>query len=638
MLSRLGKGRPLWLIAFALAACLLSEALHQSGALGTIDSRLQDFWFQWQGKRAEPRHVAIVALDEETLSAYPDDPMVFWTNRFATAVARLREVGVKVVGLDMLLSTSPERWLSNLGGELQEAARSYDQPFREQLNSGQLILAATRQGKGSRETDYLLPSPDYLLALPDFDIPGYVALADLLDEGDGVVRRYRIAPVEQDARSTLEGGVPIYGLPALMAIRAAGQNPHATHWQLAGREVTLNQAAEPIPYIGPPGSFPLVSLKRLLADDALKDAGVLALRDKVVLIGASAALNDEHFTPYAARLLSGRGSLMNGVELHANVLESLLSGYRLQPLDDTLRIVGLVLLTTLAALAFGAIPAWAGASLWLVNSGLLVAAGFLAFRAGLLIPVSEFGLAMAISLLSVLGWRLTGEERERTRIRQIFSRYVSSQVVKELLESGKRLELGGQTQSVTVLFSDIRNFTTISERLEAREVVEMLNTYFERACAPLLAAGGSIDKFIGDAIMVEFGSPLPVQDHALHGIKAAIALRKVAEEFSDWMNARFPDRNLPKFAVGIGLHSGEAVIGNIGSPTRMEFTAIGDTVNLASRLEGMTKEIGCVILASKSTIDAAGDSVNCGRSSEIKVKGRDEAVRVFEVLGIQEGD
>ena len=638
MLSRLGKGRPLWLIAFALAACLLSEALHQSGALGTIDSRLQDFWFQWQGKRAEPRHVAIVALDEETLSAYPDDPMVFWTNRFATAVARLREVGVKVVGLDMLLSTSPERWLSNLGGELQEAARSYDQPFREQLNSGQLILAATRQGKGSRETDYLLPSPDYLLALPDFDIPGYVALADLLDEGDGVVRRYRIAPVEQDARSTLEGGVPIYGLPALMAIRAAGQNPHATHWQLAGREVTLNQAAEPIPYIGPPGSFPLVSLKRLLADDALKDAGVLALRDKVVLIGASAALNDEHFTPYAARLLSGRGSLMNGVELHANVLESLLSGYRLQPLDDTLRIVGLVLLTTLAALAFGAIPAWAGASLWLVNSGLLVAAGFLAFRAGLLIPVSEFGLAMAISLLSVLGWRLTGEERERTRIRQIFSRYVSSQVVKELLESGKRLELGGQTQSVTVLFSDIRNFTTISERLEAREVVEMLNTYFERACAPLLAAGVSIDKFIGDAIMVEFGSPLPVQDHALHGIKAAIALRKVAEEFSDWMNARFPDRNLPKFAVGIGLHSGEAVIGNIGSPTRMEFTAIGDTVNLASRLEGMTKEIGCVILASKSTIDAAGDSVNCGRSSEIKVKGRDEAVRVFEVLGIQEGD
>ncbi len=638
MLSRLGKGRPLWLIAFALAACLLSEALHQSGALGTIDSRLQDFWFQWQGKRAEPRHVSIVALDEETLSAYPDDPMVFWTNRFATAVARLREVGVKVIGLDMLLSISPERWLSNLGGELQEAARSYDQPFREQLNSGQLVLAATRQGNGSRDTDYLLPSPDFLLALPNFDIPSHVALADLLDEGDGVIRRYRIAPVEQSARTSLSGDVPIFGLPALLAIHAAGENPQAKSWMLGGRQVTLNQSAEPIPYIGPPGSFPVISLQRLLAEDALKDAGVLALRDKVVLIGARAAMNDEHFTPYATKLLSGRSVLMYGVELHANVLESLLSGYRLQPLGDAPRIAGAILLTSLATLAFTAIPAWAGALLWLVNSCMLVAAGFLAFRAGVLVPVSEFSLAMAIVLLSVLGWRLTGEQRERARIRQMFGRYVSNQVVEALLESDQRPELGGQTQSVTVLFSDIRNFTTISERLEAKEVVEMLNTYFERACAPLLAAGGSIDKFIGDAIMVEFGSPLPVQDHALRGIKAAIALRKVAEEFSVWMNTRFPDRNLPKFAVGIGLHSGEAVIGNIGSPTRMEFTAIGDTVNLASRLEGMTKEIGCVILASKSTIDAAGAVVNWGRSSEIKVKGRDEAVRVFEVLGIHEGD
>jgi adenylate cyclase len=366
MLNCLAKGRKPWLLAIVLAACLAAEALFQAGALNAVDLRLQDFWFQWQGKRAEARHVAIVALDEETLSAYPDDPMVFWSNRFAVAVARLREVGVKVIGLDMLLSTSPERWLGSLGGELQEAARSYDQPFREQLNSGQLILAATRQGAGSRETDYLLPSPDYLLALPDFDIPGYVALADLFDENDGVVRRYRIAPVEQYARATLGGDAPIFGLPALLAIRATGESPRAQSWTLGGRNVSLNQAPQPIPYIGPPGSFPLISLKRLLADDALADAGVLALRDKVVLIGASAAMNDEHFTPYATRLLSGRGALMNGVELHANVLESLLSGYRLEPLGNTTRIVALIALTTVAVLAFAAIPAWSGALVWLL--------------------------------------------------------------------------------------------------------------------------------------------------------------------------------------------------------------------------------------------------------------------------------
>jgi class 3 adenylate cyclase/CHASE2 domain-containing sensor protein len=633
MIKRPVDGRRFWLVLLALAACLVSEALLRGGALNPVDQRLQDFWFQWQGKRAEVRHVAIVALDEETLAAYPDDPMVFWTDRLAVAVARLRAVGVSAIGLDMLLSISPERWLGKLGGKLQKAARDYDRPFREQINSGQLVLVSTRSGSGARESDYLLPSPDYLLALPDFDIPGHVALADLFDEGDGVIRSYLVAPVTEAERTPLAGSVPVLGLPSLLAVRASGLNPQATSWALGGRQVAREQPPEPIPYIGPPGSFPRLSLKRLLAAEALNDKDVLALRGKTVLIGATAAgLNDEHFTPYATRLFAGRGNLMSGVEAHANVLESLLSGERIQPMGAALRMITLLVLTGMATLAFVALPVWAGGVLWLASALLLAACGFMAFRFGVLVPVAAYSLAMALALLSVLGWRLTGEERERSRVRQMFGRYVSDQVVEALLQSGKRPELGGQSQAMTVLFSDIRNFTTISERLNAKEVVEMLNTYFEQACAPLLAEGGSIDKFIGDAIMVEFGSPLPLADHALRGVRAAIALRAVAETFSLWMEQRFPDRDLPKFAVGIGLHSGEAVIGNIGSPTRMEFTAIGDTVNLASRLEGMTKEIGCVILASEATIAEAGESVVCGRCELIRVKGRDEAVRVFEVL------
>jgi len=637
MLERLGRGRRFyWLVFFALTACLAAETLQRGGALNPLDQRLQDFWFQWQGKRAEARHVGIVALDEDTLAAYPDDPMIFWTDRLAVAVARLRQAGVKVIGLDMLLSISPERWLGKLGGDLQQAARDYDRVFREQVNSGQLVLASTRSGSGGRETDYLLPSPDYLLALPDFDIPGYVALADLLDEGDGVIRRYLMAPVAVADRTPLEGSVPVLGLPSLIAVRAGGMNPRGTSWVLGGRRMEREQPPEPIPYMGPPGTFPRISLKQLLADDALNDPNVIALRGKAVLIGATAAgLNDEHFTPYATRLFSGRGILMSGVELHANVLEALLAGERMQPLENGLRVFTLLLLTALAAAAFVALPVWAGALLWSLHLPILALAGFLAFRFGILVPVSVYALATALALLGVLGWRLTGEERERSRVRQMFGRYVSDQVVEALLKSGTRPELGGQSQTVTVLFSDIRNFTTISERLNAKEVVEMLNTYFERACAPLLAEGGSIDKFIGDAIMVEFGSPLPLADHAIRGIRAAIALQAVAEEFAAWMAKRFADRDLPKFAVGIGLHSGEAVIGNIGSPTRMEFTAIGDTVNLASRLEGMTKEIGCVILASETTVVEAGREVVCGRSEVVKVKGREEAVRVFEVLDIQ---
>jgi adenylate cyclase len=563
--------------------------------------------------------------------------MVFWTDRLAVAIARLREAGARAIGLDMLLSISPERWLGKLGGELQKAARDYDRPFREEVNSGRLVLAATRSGSGARETDYLLPSPDYLLALPEFDIPGHVGLADLLDEGDGVVRRYLIAPVAAADRAPLEG-VPVLGLPALLSVRAAGLDPRAAHWSLGGREVAREQPPTPIPYLGPPSSFPRVSLKRLLAADPLRDPVVAALRGKVVLIGATAAgLNDDHFTPYATRIFSGRGKLMTGVEVHANVVESLLSGERMQPLGDGLRLTTLLILVGLAAAAFVALPAWLGGLLWLGGTLLLAASGFIAFRAGVLMPVSAYAVAAALALLGVLGLRLTGEERERARVRQMFGRYVSDQVVEALLQAENRPELGGQSQAMTVLFSDIRNFTTISERLNAKEVVEMLNTYFERACAPLLAEGGSIDKFIGDAIMVEFGSPLPVHDHAIRGARAAVALRAVAEDFAGWMRQRFSDRDLPQFAIGIGLHSGEAVIGNIGAPTRMEFTAIGDTVNLASRLEGMTKELNCAILASEATIAGAGDAVVCGRSEVIRVKGREAPVRVFEVLEVKTG-
>lgn len=633
-----GGQRRYWAALIALLAALTAEALLRSGALNPVEQRLQDAWFQWQGKRAEARHVVIVGIDEETLAAFPDDPMVFWTDRLAVAIGRLQEAGARVVVLDMLLSISPERWLGKLGGELQRAARDYDRPFREAVNGGRLVMVATRAGSGARETDYLLPSPDYLLALPDFDIPRFIGLGDLLDEGDGVIRRFLVAPVAGAGVVLPETGVPVLGLPALAAVRAAGLDPAAAEWTLGGKKVGRQDTAMPIPYLGPPGSFPRISLKDLVGAGPLPAGLREQVRDRVVLIGATAAgLNDEHFTPYATRFFSGRGPLMSGVEVHANVAESLLSGEGLAALGGGARLASLALLAGLAVAVFAALPAWQGGLAWLAGAVVLTFAGYLAFSGGLLVPAAAYALDAGLALLGVLGWRLTGEERERTRLRQMFGRYVSGQVVDALLQSGSRPELGGQSQAVTVLFSDIRNFTTMSERLNAKEVVEMLNTYFERACAPLLAEGGSIDKFIGDAIMVEFGAPLPAPDHALRAVRAALALHAVAGEFAGWVEQRFPGRGLPPFAVGIGLHSGEAVIGNIGSPARMEFTAIGDTVNLASRLEGMTKQLGCTILGSEATVAAAGAAVACGRSEVVTVKGRAAPVKVFEILGLKEG-
>lgn len=629
---------PLKLLLLVLLSAAVAEGLGRAGLLDWGERRLQDLQFQWQGRRDEAQQVAIVAIDEDSLALYPDDPMLFWTDRLALAVARLRQVGVPLVGLDLLYSISPERWLSKLGGD-QQGARDYDRAFREQLGSGQLLLVASRSGSGAEVSDYLLPSPDYLLALPNYELLPHVGLADLLVEGDGLVRRYRLAPVAAAARAQLEEELPQLSLPALLAVRATDQDVRASSWHLGGRELQRDQAAEVIPYLGPPGSFHTLALKQLLAENALADPQVQALRGKVVLLGATAAgLNDAHFTPFSSDWLGGRSLLMSGVEIHANVLQSLLSGSRLQSPPAFWRLFGLVLLGAVAVACFLRLPVWAALLACLLGVLLLLLLGQWLFRLGWLLPLGGAGLALSLNLLGVLGLRLTGEERERSRLRQMFGRYVSEQVVESLLKSGERPQLGGQTQRISVLFSDIRNFTRISERLSAKEVVEMLNAYFARACAPLLAEGGSIDKFIGDAVMVEFGSPLPVQDHALRAIRAGLALQEVAREFAGWMQQRFPGRGLPPFAIGIGLHSGEAVLGNIGSPIRMEFTAIGDTVNLASRLEGMTKELGCPILASADCVLDAGATVHCGRSEVIQVKGREAPIRVFEIIGLHTGE
>ena len=396
------RKRIAWLACFALMGCLLAEALLDSGVLNPIDQRLQDYWFQWQGKRIEASHVVIVSIDEDTLADYPDDPLVFWTDRLAVAVAKLRQAQVRTVGLDMLLSISPGRWLDKLGTGMQMAARDYDRTFREQINSGKVVLVASRSVSGALASDYLLPSPDYLLALPDFDIPRHVGLANFFDEGDGVVRHFQVAPSGNVKKGGSAEGAPVLGFAALLAIRATGLDPMATNWKIQDAHLSRNPMPIFIPYVGPPGSIPLISLKQLLDQDPLSESTKSLLRDKVVLIGVGTGLNDDHFTPYSSSLFSRRGSLMSGVEVHANVVEALLSGQRLSPMNSATRVALLFSVCVGAALAFSAMAAWLGAFVWFGGVALMVVTGYLLFRAGLLIPITAFAVASALVLLGVI--------------------------------------------------------------------------------------------------------------------------------------------------------------------------------------------------------------------------------------------
>lgn len=326
---------------------------------------------------------------------------------------------------------------------------------------------------------------------------------------------------------------------------------------------------------------------------------------------------------------------MIGGEIHANIIETILSGHFPRQLPPAAESAYVLVLVVIAALFYLRLHPVGGLAVALALGLLCMLPAWFMFLQDWLLPVGRTQLALGIGFLTTLGLRLTGEERERARLRKMFGRYVSDDVVKVLTE-GERPDLAGESVQVTVLFSDIRNFTTISEKLNAHEVVEMLNAYFSRTTEPILTEGGMVNKFIGDAVMAIFGSPVRHPDHARRAVRAALQMVKEADDFKRWMRERFPDRGLPEFGIGIGVHSGEAVIGDIGSIKRTEFTAIGDTVNAASRLEGVTKEMHCVFVASKATLDAAGPGVATGKQETVKVKGKEELIEVFEILRLDD--
>jgi adenylate cyclase len=388
--------------------------------------------------------------------------------------------------------------------------------------------------------------------------------------------------------------------------------------------------------VGPPGTVPRLSFARLLTPSADKDPEIQHLKDKVVIIASEhVGMQDIHLVPYARGFLNLEGRMMTGAELHANIIETLLSGRFPQPVPGWIRIIYVLGLLSIGALVFFRVHPLRGLGVGLLLGLFCAIVTYLLFCIDWILPVASVHLGLALSYLGALGLRLTGEERERARLRQMFGRYVSDEVVEKLLAIGHRPDLGGEAVQVTILFSDIRNFTTISERLNPHQVVEMLNAFLSRACQHILEQGGTVDKFIGDAVMAVFGSPVPYKDHAQRALRAALGMAETAREFRSWMYERFVGVNLPEFVIGIGVHTGEAVIGSIGSPRRMEFTAIGDTVNTASRLESLTKELGWTIVASSTTIDAAGPGVSIGKSGKMPVKGREKYVEVFEVIGLK---
>jgi class 3 adenylate cyclase len=234
---------------------------------------------------------------------------------------------------------------------------------------------------------------------------------------------------------------------------------------------------------------------------------------------------------------------------------------------------------------------------------------------------------------ALTGQLILAGERMRSRFYSRLTGAAEQPPIDDALQPAER----NAVTEATVLFTDIRGFTTISERLSVVEIATLLNHYFRRACEPIVAANGKVVKFIGDGIMAVFshGEDAPRERQALHAIQAGLALSLVAHEFRGWMQAQFPGRGLPEFAIGVGIHTGEVTLCDVGAAGERNFTAIGDTVNIASRLEGQTKELGWPVVASSTAISAAGDEVIRGAHRVVNLRGRTKPVLVYQILGLK---
>jgi adenylate cyclase len=372
-----------------------------------------------------------------------------------------------------------------------------------------------------------------------------------------------------------------------------------------------------IPFL-PEGSFPVYSYIDVLNGNVPEDA----LKDRLLLIGpTSVGLFDRYATPV--------GTNMNGVEIHAHIINALLQERYFHEVGlEWLFLLVFVLIGQLIAryanLRMGVLLVLFAAVLYSLASLYLVE------YQGIVVAVVSPLAGLIISYASQIGLSYYNEQKERQQVTRLFGRFVAPQVVDEILRVGEQnVKLGGVRRDIAVLFLDVRGFTPLSENLQPEEVVDVLNSFFDDITKAIFDHGGTLDKFIGDAVMAIFNAPLKLDDYEVCAVRAAIQIQRNAKRVQQKIEQKYGHM----VAFGIGVHSGEAIVGNIGAMQRLDYTAIGDTVNLAARLESNAKPNQIIISERvyNKMIESGDKNIRMTSLGAIQVKGKSEPVKVYEV-------
>ncbi len=662
-----------WLNSFSVAVCLSLVSLfiysQDLGFFQTLENRAYDLKVRSRGVRPISGQVVIVAVDEKSLKNEGRWP---WPRALmANLVERLTEADAAVIGFDIFF---PEREdhvpLANirLALEKQDASQfqgpslidwlekesNGDRKFAEAIEKSQrtvlgFFVYPTEEQAGEfaekvNEAQFELLDFSQYSVVQRFDSPENpvplrpiyavgLSLPEMMDgansagfvsfvpELDGVIRWVPMV---------MQTGDALFPPLSLQMLHEATRQstglrvaPFGVDGVLLG-DVTIPTSESGdflINYFGPGYTFTHYSATDVLS----KKIGAKELQNKIVLVGGTAAgTYDIHVSPY--------GALFPGVEVHANIIENILqSDFLIRP--EWLRILDIAMILV-AGLILGVVSRFLkayGFAIFLTTSILgYISVDYYLFTSKGLWVSSIYPVFTQIFVYSgITLYQYAFESREKRFIKGAFSQYLAPEVVDQLVANPELLELGGERRVMTAFFSDVVGFSTISEKLTPEELVDLLNHFLTEMTDILMKHGGTVDKFEGDAIIAFFGAPIPFEDHARRACLASLEMQKRLGE----LRAEWRKEGKHELFMRIGMNTGPMVVGNMGSKTRMDYTMMGDSVNLAARLEGVNKQYKTYTMISQFTYEQAKEGIEVRELDLIRVVGKKEPVRIYEVLG-----
>lgn len=591
----------IWALGIAGVLTLLAGL----GVLDRADLTVSDGWYQ--RRSATDGDILLVTIDERAIEEF--GPYNQWSrDTIARALEILNESEEDrpaVISVDILYVGETE---GDADLKLAQAAGKYGNVVTACAAQFRDTIVESGDGVFRRERYAILGFEEAYDGLREVTTQGHI---NAMLDGDGILRHHLLT-------ITMPDGTVIPSM-ALATVQK--------YWEFHGVSSTELPSVSAtgfwyVPFCGVPGDFENISLADLLSGnvDGKRFAG------KIVLIGPYATgLQDSYITA------ADHAKHMYGVEFQANAIQAMLWGDYKREAGDGIQLILLFAALLLGILGFWKRKVWISTVVWLFLGGgwLLLCKGM--YSMGWILHVLWIPVGVTILYAGCIAANYIQAALERREVTARFKRYVAPEIVNEILKEGTTtLELGGKLTNIAVLFVDIRGFTPMSEMLKSnpKQLVEILNSYLTLISNSILKNGGTLDKFVGDAAMAFWGAPLEQDDYVMHAVQAAADMAKGAEALSRELMERY-GRTV---AFGIGVHVGEAIVGNIGSPQRMDYTAIGDTVNTAARLEANAP--GGTIYISREVADALEGRIRTtSLGDSVKLKGKKDG---FEVLTMDE--